>query len=95
MTKFQVATALPVAGSTLTFWIPWQTSFASTSSYSSIVQSARLLVQLYAANSWLVLINAHVTWWPRCWIEWVMAAKTKTIHYYIAHNVATRVSFGT
>jgi len=40
MTKFQVATALLVAGSTLTFWIPWQTSFASTSSYSSVIQSA-------------------------------------------------------
>jgi len=33
-----VATALLVAGSTLTFWIPWQTSFVSTSSYSSVVQ---------------------------------------------------------
>jgi len=33
----QVATALLVAGSTLTFWIPWQTPFAST----SVVQSAR------------------------------------------------------
>jgi len=39
-----VETALLVAGSTLTFWILWQTSFASTSSYSSVVQSARLLV---------------------------------------------------
>jgi len=39
-----VATALLVAGSTLTFWIRWQTWFASTSSYSSIVQSARLFV---------------------------------------------------
>ena len=29
----QVATALLVGGSALTFWIPWQTSFASTSSY--------------------------------------------------------------
>ena len=38
---FQVATALLVAGSTLAFWIP---PFASTSSYSSVVQSARLLV---------------------------------------------------
>jgi len=36
-----VATALLVAGSTLTFWIP---SFASTSSYSNVVQSARLLM---------------------------------------------------
>ena len=34
--NIQVATALLVAGSTLTFWIPWQTSFASTSSYSSL-----------------------------------------------------------
>ena len=40
----QVATALLVAGSTLTCWILWQTSFASTSSYSSVIQSARLLV---------------------------------------------------
>ena len=41
----QVATALLVAGSTLTFWIPWQTPFASTSSsYSTVVQSAKLLV---------------------------------------------------
>ena len=40
----QVATALLVAGSTLTFWTPWQTSFTFTSSYSSIVQSAWLLV---------------------------------------------------
>ena len=38
---YQVATALLVAGSTLTFWIP---PFASTSSYSSVVQSTRLLV---------------------------------------------------
>ena len=39
----QVATTLLVAGSTLAFWIPWQTSFASTSSYLSVVQSARRL----------------------------------------------------
>jgi len=39
-----VATALLVAGSTLTVWISWQTSFASSSSYSRVVQSARLLV---------------------------------------------------
>ena len=40
----QVATALLVAGSTLILWIPWQTLFASTRLYSSIVQSARLLI---------------------------------------------------
>ena len=37
----QVATALLVAVSTLTFWIP---QFVSTSPYSSVVQSARPLV---------------------------------------------------
>jgi len=37
----QVATALLVAGFTLTFWIP---PFASTSLYSSVFQSARLLI---------------------------------------------------
>jgi len=36
-----VATALLVAGSTLTFWIP---PFVCTSSYSSVFQSVRLLV---------------------------------------------------
>jgi len=40
---YQVATTLLVAGSTLTFWIPWQTQCASTSSYSSVVQSATSL----------------------------------------------------
>jgi len=35
-----VATALLVAGSTRTFWIP---QFAFTSSYSSVSQSARLV----------------------------------------------------
>ena len=45
-----MATALLVAGPTLTFWIPWQTRFAFTYSYSSVVQSARLLVELCAAN---------------------------------------------
>jgi len=40
LTRLQVATALLVAGSTLTFWIPL---FAPSSSYSSVVQSARML----------------------------------------------------
>ena len=42
----QVVTAILVASSTLTFWISWQTPFASTSSYSSVIQSTRLLIQL-------------------------------------------------
>jgi len=36
----------------------------------------------------------HVTWWPRCSIDRAMVAKMKTNHYYSAHKVATRVSFG-
>ena len=36
-----MATALLVAGPTLTFWIPGQTLFASTTSYSSLVQRLR------------------------------------------------------
>jgi len=39
-----VATVFLVAGSALTFWIPGQTSFAFTSLYSSVVQSAMLVV---------------------------------------------------
>ena len=41
-------------------------------------------------------INAHVTWWhtDKINIDLAIAAKTKAKHYYSAHNVATRVSFG-
>ena len=85
---FQVATALLVAGSTLTLWRP---KFVCTSSYSSVVQSARLLV----SNLRLIPINAHVTWCPRCSIDRAMAVQTKTEHYYSAHNVSTRLSFDT
>ena len=37
----------------------------------------------------------RMSWWPRCWIDQAMVAKTKTKHYYSAHNVATSVSFDT
>jgi len=46
-----VATALLIAGSTQTLWIPGQTLFASTSSYSSLVQSQPV--------QWLIPINAQ------------------------------------
>ena len=36
----------------------------------------------------------HVTWRPHCSIDWAMAAKAKTKHYYSTRNLATRVSFG-
>ena len=78
----QVATALLVAGSTLTF------PFTSTSLYSSVVQSA--------ANLRLVPINAHVTWWNAVQLikfKQAMVAQTKTKHYYSPHNLAKRASF--
>ena len=40
----QVATTLLVAGPTLTLWIPGQTLFASTSSYSRLVQRLALCI---------------------------------------------------
>jgi len=43
-----VATALLVAGPTLTLWIPGRTPFTSTSSYSSLVQSRT--VQMARSN---------------------------------------------
>ena len=46
---YQVATAILVACSTLTFWIPWQTPFTSTSSYLSAIQSARTII-VHASN---------------------------------------------
>jgi len=80
-----VATALLVAGSTPTIWIP-QAQFVSTIVFK----------RCSSANFRLVPINAHVTWRPRCSIDiepwW---PKTKTEHYYSAHNVATTVSFDT
>ena len=48
----RVATTLLVAGSTLIFWIPGQTPFASTSSYNC----RRLTYSLFQLT--------HVTWWP-------------------------------
>ena len=65
-----MATTLLVAGPTLTFWIPGQTLFAFTSSYSRVIQSARLKV----ANFRHVPNNEHVTWWPRCSIDQVWAS---------------------
>ena len=54
-----MATALLVAGSTLTFRIP----FASTSSYPSVVQKACSYNFRRLTYSTLVPIYAHVTWW--------------------------------
>ena len=49
-----------------------------------------------AANLRLVPINVHDEHAVQLMkFERAMAAKTKTKHYYSAHNIATRVSFGT
>jgi len=77
-----VATALLVAGPTLTFWIP---PFASLSSYSTVVH----VVQ--SAYDSFQLTHRHVM--TRCSIIWSIEPWR---HYSAhAHNVATRVSFDT
>jgi len=85
-----VATALQVAGSTLTFWIPWQTPFASTSSYSSLYNCRRLTYGSFQLTH--MSRDDHAVQLIK--FEWSQAAKTKTKHYYSTHNLATRVSFG-
>ena len=83
-----MATALLVAGPTLPFWIPWQTQFAFTYSYSRSFKALGFSFQLSHMSrddNAVQLIK----------FERAMAAKTKTKHYYNAHNVATRVRFGT
>jgi len=64
-----VATALLVAGSTLTFWIP---PFASTSCTQASFKT------LGCSCNCRLPINARITWWPRRSIDRAMAAKTKT-----------------
>jgi len=59
-----VATALLVAGSTPTVWIP---QFLSTSSYSSVVQALGCSHNCRWL-AFLIPINAHVMWWC-CSIE--------------------------
>ena len=56
----QVATALLVAGSTLTFWIPWQTPFASTSRAHIQASSFRALGCSYNCR-WLTCGWFHLT----------------------------------
>ena len=57
-----MATALLVAGSTLTFLIP---QFASTSSYSSVVQALGCSHNCRRLTCGSFQLT-HVTWWPRC-----------------------------
>ena len=83
---YQVATALLVAGSTLTFWIP---PFTSTSSYSSVFKALGCSYNCRRlTDGWFQL--THVTWWPRCLIDRAMAAKTKTKRYYSARQRSLR-----
>ena len=79
----QVATTLLVAGYTLTFCIPWQTPFASTSLYSSIAQSTG-----FSCNCrWLTCGLFQLTHTSRDQhavqlinFEQALVAKTKTKH---------------
>jgi len=87
-----VATALLVAGSTLTFWIPWQTLFASTMSYSSIIQSARRLAYSSFQLTHMSCDDMLCNWSSHSGSD---GGKDEDKHYFSAHNDATRVSFGT
>jgi len=93
----QVATALLVAGPTLTFWIPGWTVCI----YQLVLKWCSKAIGCLYNCRWLadgLFQLTHVIWWPCCSIDQVWAshaAKTKMKHYYSAHNIATRVSFGT
>jgi len=52
----QVATALLVADLSVTLWIPGQTLFASSSSYSKAV-----CINYVGGSLWLIPINAQYT----------------------------------
>ena len=84
-----MAAALLVAGPTLTFWIPWQTPFASTSSYSSVVQSARLLCRRVTCGSFQFM---HMS---RDDLAIYLIEFDGGDKHYSTNNVATKVSFDT
>jgi len=99
LASLQVATALLVAGSTLTFPIP---PFASTSSSQAsfkargcsyncrgLTDGSFQLTHMARDDTLFNICNSI----DRAYIA--MAAKTKTKRYYSAHNVATKVSFDT
>ena len=83
---FLLATALLVAGLTLTLWI---TVSART---QALFEDCLYNVM---ASLWLVPIKAHDTYWPCCF-SWVSNdSQYEDKKYYSAHNFATRVSYGT
>ena len=83
-----VASALLIAGFTLTLWIPGQSQFAFTSSYWSLIQ------RLPTASLWLISINAsHVMTMLFELSEQWQPEEDK--NQYSPHNFATRVSVGT
>jgi len=57
-----VATTL-VGGSTLTFWIPWQTSFASTSSYSSLFKVNGLFQLMHTSSGQCCFSSSGFSGW--------------------------------
>jgi len=88
-----VATALLVAGSTLTFWIHWQTPPAGTQASFKALGCSYNCRQLTYGSFQLTHMSRDHYAVQLIKFEPAMAAKTKTKHYYSAHNIATRVSF--
>jgi len=68
-----VATALLVAGSTLTFWISWQTLLHPPARTQA---SFKVLGCLYNCRqpTYASFQLKHVTWWPRCSTDQVRAS---------------------
>jgi len=88
--QFRVATALLVAGLTLTFVYLGRLSLHPPARIQALFKGARLLIWLYVASWQFIPINAHHT--MTMLFKQAMAAKRKTIHYYGAHSIAIRVS---
>ena len=88
---YTISNRTPGSRSYSTFWIPWQTPFASTSSYSSVIQSTRFdyLIKLQVATATCRRLTCdsfqltHITLWhtvPVIKFEQAVAAKMKTKH---------------
>jgi len=92
-----VATAFLVAGLTLTLWMPGQTLFASTSSYSGLVQRLPAACIMQVASLWLIPVNSHDTCQPCCLsLSGVSNGGQKANDiYYRIHKFAFRVIIST
>ena len=99
----QEANALLVAGSTLAFWIHWQTPFCSWAANLRLVQINAHVTwwpccSIDASSNGSIQLTHMSHDDPAVQlINWSgsMAADRKTKQYYSTHLFATRVSFGT